>query len=116
PQPRLTSWAVTLAATGFTIHATIAGAGGSLIEVASAGGGQHGYYLLDVVPVTYQGTQYTLAYGRYIFALAVAPAPTRARPSARYSCIEPLSRMTHCRPEAHPRLPLVAERGRCPRC
>jgi hypothetical protein len=61
-----------LAATDFTIHATIVGAGGSFVEIASAGGGQHGDYLLDVVPVTYQGTQYTWAYGRYIFVLAVA--------------------------------------------
>jgi hypothetical protein len=60
------------AATDFTIHATIVGAGGSFVEIASAGGGQHGDYLLDVVPVTYQGTQYTWAYGRYIFVLAVA--------------------------------------------
>lgn len=61
-----------LAATDFTIHATIVGAGGSFVEIASAGGGQYGDYLLDVVPVTYQGTQYTWAYGRYIFVLAVA--------------------------------------------
>ena len=61
-----------LAATDFTIHATITGAGGSFVEIASVGGGQHGDYLLDVAPVTYQGTQYTWAYGRYIFVLAVA--------------------------------------------
>ena len=27
--------------------------------------------MLDVVPVTFQGTQYTWAYGRYVFVLAV---------------------------------------------
>jgi hypothetical protein len=61
-----------LAATDFTIDARIVGAGGSQVEVASSVGGQHGDYLLRVVPVTYQGTQYTWAYGRYLFFLAVA--------------------------------------------
>jgi hypothetical protein len=60
-----------LAVADFRIRATIVGAGGSLIEIASAGGGQQGDYVLDVVPVTYQGTQYTWAYGRYVFVLAV---------------------------------------------
>jgi hypothetical protein len=60
-----------LATANFSIHMTIVGAGGSLVEIASAGGGQHGDYLLDVVPVTYQGTQYTWAFGRYIFVLAI---------------------------------------------
>jgi hypothetical protein len=60
-----------LAATDFTIDAPVVAPGGSLVEIASAGGGQHGYYSLDVVPVTYQGTQYTWALGRYIFFLAV---------------------------------------------
>jgi hypothetical protein len=61
-----------LAATDFTIDAKIVGAGGSQVEITSAGGGQHGDYTLRVVPVTYQGTQYTWAYGRYVFFLAVA--------------------------------------------
>jgi hypothetical protein len=52
--------------------AKIVGAGGSQVEITSAGGGQHGDYTLRVVPVTYQGTQYTWAYGRYVFFLAVA--------------------------------------------
>ena len=60
-----------LAAADFSIHAILVGAGGSLVEIASAGGGQHGDYRLDFVPVTYQGTQYTWAFGRYIFVLAV---------------------------------------------
>ena len=60
-----------LAAADFTIDTTIVAPGGSQVEIASAGGGQHGDYLLRVVPVTYQGTQYTWALGRYIFFLAV---------------------------------------------
>ena len=60
-----------LAAADFTIDAKIVGAGGSQVEIALAGGGQHGDYALRIVPVTYQGTQYSWAFGRYIFFLAV---------------------------------------------
>jgi hypothetical protein len=60
-----------LAAADFTITAKIVGAGGAEVEIASAGGGQHGDYSLDLVPVTYQGTQYTWAFGRFIFLLTV---------------------------------------------
>ena len=42
-----------------------------MVEIAWTGGGQHGDYQLHVVPITYQGTQYTWAFGRYIFVLAV---------------------------------------------
>jgi hypothetical protein len=59
------------AAADFTINATIVAPGGSQVEIISAGGGQHVGYLLDVVPVTYQGTQYTWAFGRYLFVLTV---------------------------------------------
>jgi hypothetical protein len=45
-----------LAATDFTIDTPVVAPGGSLVEIASAGGGQHGDYSLDVVPVTYHGT------------------------------------------------------------
>jgi hypothetical protein len=54
-----------LAVADFRIRATIVGAGGSLVEIALVGGGHQGDYVLHVVPVTYQGTQYTWAYGRY---------------------------------------------------
>jgi hypothetical protein len=54
-----------LAVADFRIRATIVGTGGSLVEIALVGGGHQGDYVLHVVPVTYQGTQYTWAYGRY---------------------------------------------------
>ena len=61
-----------LAAADFAIDATIVAPGGSQVEIASPpGGGQHGDYTLRIVPVTYQGTQYTWTLGRYIFFLAV---------------------------------------------
>ena len=60
-----------LAATDFSIDAQVVAPFGSQVEIAAAGAGQHGDYLLRVVPVTYQGTQYTWALGRYIFFLAV---------------------------------------------
>lgn len=60
-----------LATADFFIDAKIVGAGGSQVEIALTGGGQHGDYALDIVPVTFQGTQYTWAFGRYIFLLAV---------------------------------------------
>jgi hypothetical protein len=60
-----------LTAADFRIDAMIVGAGGSQVEIAMLGGGQQGDYALRIVPVTYQGTQYTWAYGRYIFFLAV---------------------------------------------
>ena len=60
-----------LAVADFTIDATIVAPFGSQVEITLVGGGQQGDYLLWVVPVTYQGTQYTWALGRYIFFLAV---------------------------------------------
>jgi hypothetical protein len=60
-----------LTAADFVIDARIVAAFGSQVEIASAGGGQRGDYLLDVVPVTFQGTQYTWTVGRYILFLAV---------------------------------------------
>jgi hypothetical protein len=45
-----------LVATDFTITAKIVAAYGSKAEIASVGAGQDGDYLLDVVPITYQGT------------------------------------------------------------
>jgi hypothetical protein len=61
-----------LAAADFTINAIIVGAGGSLVELDSVGDFQHGDYLLEVVPISDQETQYTWAFGRYIFFLHVA--------------------------------------------
>jgi hypothetical protein len=60
-----------LTAADFFIDAMVVGPGGSQVEIAMTGGGQHGDYALRLVPVTYQGTQYTWSYGRYIFFLAV---------------------------------------------
>ena len=60
-----------LVAADFFIDAKIVGAGGSQVEIAMTGGGQRGDYAVRIVPVTYQGTQYTWAVGRYIFFLAV---------------------------------------------
>jgi hypothetical protein len=68
-----------LAAGDFTIDAKIVAAGGSQVEIASAGGGQNGDYSLDVVPVTFQGTQYTWKVGRYIFFLAVTRGADRGQ-------------------------------------
>ena len=47
-----------------------AGRGGR-VEIAMTGGGQRGDYAVRIVPVTYQGTQYTWAVGRYLLFLAV---------------------------------------------
>jgi hypothetical protein len=60
-----------LTAADFRIDAKIVGAFGSQVEIATVGGGQQGDYALRIVPVTFQGTQYSWAYGRYIFFLAV---------------------------------------------
>jgi len=58
-------------AADFFIDAKIVGAGGSQVEIAMTGGGQRGDYAVRIVPVTYQGTQYTWAVGRYLLFLAV---------------------------------------------
>jgi hypothetical protein len=68
-----------LAAADFTIDARIVAAYGSQVEIASAGGGQHGDYSLHVVPITYQGTQYTWTLGRYIFLLTVTRGADRGQ-------------------------------------
>lgn len=60
-----------LAAADFTIDAVIVAPFGSKVEIASAGEVQNGAYLLWVVPITYQGTQYTWKLGRYLFFLTV---------------------------------------------
>jgi hypothetical protein len=68
-----------LTAADFSIDAKLVGAGGSQVEIATVGGGQHGDYTLEIIPVTYQGTQYTWAYGRYIFFLAATHGTDRGQ-------------------------------------
>jgi hypothetical protein len=66
-----------LAATDFTITAKIVAAYGSEVEIASVGGGQHGDYSLDIVPITYQGTQYTSGHPVHLDARTVHLLPHR---------------------------------------
>ena len=54
----------------FTVETPIVAAGGARVDVAQVYGGA-GRYSVNVVPTTYQGTQYTWLAGSYVFLIAV---------------------------------------------
>ena len=63
-----------LTATNFTVEAKLVGPGGSTVEIQEpdgVGGGDDGFYYVNLVPTSFQGTQYTWVTGRYIFSVAV---------------------------------------------
>lgn len=64
-----------LTAANFTVDAKLVGPGGASVEIEQpngVGGGADGFYFVDLVPTSFQGTQHTWVVGRYIFAVAVA--------------------------------------------
>jgi hypothetical protein len=60
-----------LTGANFTIKVVIMSASNTQVKIASVGGFEHGDYLLDLFPVSVQGSQYLWALGRYIFLLVV---------------------------------------------
>jgi hypothetical protein len=64
-----------LTAANFTVDAKLVGPGGATVEIEppnGVGGGADGFYFVDLVPTSFQGTQHTWVVGRYILAVAVA--------------------------------------------
>jgi hypothetical protein len=68
-----------LAPADFFINASVVGAGGSQVEISWVSDLGRGDYVLEVIPVTYQGTQYTWAFGPYILFLAVTHGGDRGQ-------------------------------------
>jgi hypothetical protein len=54
----------------FSVDAPIVAAGGAGVDIAQVYGGG-GRYSINLVPTTYQGTQYTWRPGSYVFFIAV---------------------------------------------
>ena len=63
-----------LTAANFTVEAKLVGPGGSTVEIQEpdgVSGGDDGFYYVDLVPTSFQGTQHTWVTGRYIFSVSV---------------------------------------------
>lgn len=62
-----------LGVSNFKVDVTIAAPGGALVDIkrASEAARAPGFYILDIVPTTYQGTQYTWKAGVYLFSVTV---------------------------------------------
>ncbi|WP_433361448.1 hypothetical protein ACQPZX_28495 [Actinoplanes sp. CA-142083] len=71
-----------LGAANFDVQQKLVAPFGASVEIAAANGimgGADGYYWVRLVPVTYQGTQYTWAAGRFVFAVAVTSGTDRGQ-------------------------------------
>jgi hypothetical protein len=70
-----------LGLSNFKIDATIVAAGGALVDIkrASEASRAPGFYIIEVVPTTYKGTQYTWKSGKYLFAVTVDGATNRGQ-------------------------------------
>jgi hypothetical protein len=62
-----------LGASNFKVDATIVAPGGALVDIKRAAEASRapGFYILEIVPTTYQGTQYTWKAGVYLFSVTV---------------------------------------------
>jgi hypothetical protein len=63
-----------LTAANFTVEAKLVEPDGSTVKIQEpdgVGGGDDGFYYVDLVSTSFQGTQYTRVTGRYVFSVAV---------------------------------------------
>jgi hypothetical protein len=65
----------------FKIDATIVALGGALVDIkrASEASRAPGFYIIEIVPTTYRGTQYTWKAGGYLLAIAVEKGADRGQ-------------------------------------
>jgi hypothetical protein len=62
-----------LGPSNFKVDATIVAPGGALVDITRADEASRapGFYIIEIVPTTYRGTQYTWKAGIYLFAVTV---------------------------------------------
>ncbi len=71
-----------LAVANFDVQQKLVAPYGASVEIAAVNGimgGGDGYYWVRLVPVSYQGTQYTWTAGRFVFAVAVTSGADRGQ-------------------------------------
>lgn len=62
-----------LGVSNFAVGSIVVGPGGALSDLKSAreASGANGFYILELVPTTYKGTQYKWVKGTYLFSVTV---------------------------------------------
>ncbi len=70
-----------LGARSFAVDATVVGPGGSQVDIKNAKEASRasGFYLLELVPTTYQGTQYKWVKGTYLLSVTVSKGQDRGQ-------------------------------------
>jgi hypothetical protein len=70
-----------LGVSNFEVDATIVGPGGALVDITRADESPYapGFYILEIVPTTYQGGQYTWVTGVYLFSVTVERGADRGQ-------------------------------------
>lgn len=70
-----------LGQSNFKVDASIVAPGGALVDIKRANEASRapGFYIIDVVPTTYRGTQYTWKAGIYLFAVTVERGDDRGQ-------------------------------------
>jgi hypothetical protein len=70
-----------LGISNFMVDATIVAPGGALVDIkrASEASRAPGFYIVEIVPTTYQGTQYTWKAGVYLFSVTVEKGKDRGQ-------------------------------------
>jgi len=70
-----------LGPSNFKVDATIVAPGGALVDITEANEASRapGFYIIDVVPTTFKGTQYTWKTGTYLFAVTVTKGGDRGQ-------------------------------------
>lgn len=70
-----------LGPSSFKVDATIVAPGGALVDITRADEAARapGFYILEIVPTTYQGTQYTWKAGVYLFSVTVERGADRGQ-------------------------------------
>jgi hypothetical protein len=70
-----------LTSSNFKVDASVVGPGGALVDIRSASENPraNGFYIIDIVPTTFKGTQYTWVKGIYLFAVTVTSGSNRGQ-------------------------------------
>lgn len=70
-----------LGASNFKVDASIVAPGGALVDITRADENPRapGFYIIEIVPTTYRGTQYTWKAGIYLFAVTVEGGSDRGQ-------------------------------------
>lgn len=88
-----------LGASNFKVDASIVAPGGALVDITRADENPRapGFYIIEIVPTTYRGTQYTWKAGIYLFAVTVERNSDRGQAIAEME-IKGASGLTYAAP------------------